>query len=438
MMDKIYHSSANEMDDLNLLQSSGFFNIDWYLIKYPDVAEAKVDPMIHFLYNGGFEGRDPGPEFSSKWYLNTYLDVKEAGVNPLIHYLRYGKKEGRTALPPRVDDLTLLQSSPLFDKTWYLEENPDVAEAKVDAAIHFLYAGGTEGRAPSPAFSSKWYLNIYLDVKEAGINPLIHYLRFGREEGRVSKPQEIEFVNAQYKCPICKKPVPEFVPLPVFYMENTKKYGYPYTPYDAETLNVQQYSCPHCGASDRDRLYACYLDKRMPQYHDRDGILLLDVAPSYALGRFIKKFKQITRITADLLVEGTDLVVDITNMPEVDSNSYDILICSHVLEHVSDDNKALAELYRILKSGGWGIIMVPIILPMDKIDEDPQVTDVAERWRRFGQDDHVRLYNKSGFVSRLQSANFIVSQLGMEYFGEAAFKQYGISSKSVLYVVKKI
>jgi hypothetical protein len=143
-----------------------------------------------------------------------------------------------------------------------------------------------------------------------------------------------------------------------------------------------------------------------------------------------------TTQTADL-AEGADLVVDITNMPEVPSNYYDILICSHVLEHVNDDKRALAELYRVLKPGGWGIIMVPIILTLAQIDEDPQVTDEAERWRRFGQFDHVRLYNKPGFVERVEAAGFALRQLGMDYFGESNFKRFGITGKSVLYVAEK-
>jgi SAM-dependent methyltransferase len=331
----------------------------------------------------------------------------------------------------------LIQSSKLFDKAWYLANNLDVVNLKVNPASHYLLYGGFEGRDPSPNFSSKWYLDTYEDVRRAGINPLVHYLKYGKEEGRTAQPQLIEFTNSPYKCPICQEQVDNFLPLSVFFMENFRKFGYPYTPDEAETINVEQYSCPHCGASDRDRLYACYLSEKIPQYHTEDEILLLDIAPSQALSNFIEKFKQVNHLTADLLVEGTDLVVDITNMPEIDSNSYDILICSHVLEHVSNDKKALSELYRVLKPGGWGIIMVPIILTIDQIDEDPQVSDIAERWRRFGQYDHVRLYSKSGFIERVKAAGFELKQLGRDHFGESAFRQYGITNKSVLYIAEK-
>jgi predicted SAM-dependent methyltransferase len=108
-----------------------------------------------------------------------------------------------------------------------------------------------------------------------------------------------------------------------------------------------------------------------------------------------------------------------------------------VLEHINDDKKALSELYRVLKPGGWGIIMVPIILTLDQIYEDPQITDGTERWRRFGQFDHVRIYNKTGFVGRMEAAGFNVRQLSVGYFGEYTFKTYGITNTSVLYVAEK-
>jgi len=92
--------------DLNLIRMSGLFDEIWYLENNPDVARAKTNPILHYLRQGGFEGRDPGPDFCSYWYLDTYADVKKAGINPLIHYLRYGRKEGRLALPKRVGDFS--------------------------------------------------------------------------------------------------------------------------------------------------------------------------------------------------------------------------------------------------------------------------------------------------------------------------------------------
>lgn len=81
--------------------------------------------------------------------------------------------------------------------------------------------------------------------------------------------------------------------------------------------------------------------------------------------------------------------------------------------------------------------MVPIILELQEIDEDPSVVDEAERWRRFGQNDHVRLYSKPGFLGRVQEAGFVVHQYGKESFGEEVFTRSGIAHQSVLYVVEK-
>ncbi|MBL0268171.1 MAG: hypothetical protein IPP99_05810 [Chitinophagaceae bacterium] len=82
-----------------LLRMSDLFDKNWYLANNPDVAQAKVNPWLHYLRYGGFEGRDPGPNFCSGWYLDTYKDVKEARINPLIHYSRYGRAERRMAQP---------------------------------------------------------------------------------------------------------------------------------------------------------------------------------------------------------------------------------------------------------------------------------------------------------------------------------------------------
>jgi hypothetical protein len=88
------------MRDIRLIESSDLFDKNWYLEKNPDVAQAKINPSLHYLYYGGFEGRDPVPDFSSTWYLYDNENVKKAGINPLVHYLKYGRKEGRKAIPP--------------------------------------------------------------------------------------------------------------------------------------------------------------------------------------------------------------------------------------------------------------------------------------------------------------------------------------------------
>jgi SAM-dependent methyltransferase len=238
-------------------------------------------------------------------------------------------------------------------------------------------------------------------------------------------------------CPVCGKVCLEFLRLPDFYKEHLEKHGYLYSFDDLETLNYQAYSCPHCSASDRDRLYALYISKYLVKRSESTNISLLEIAPSKPLTAYLKQTKKISVRTADLMMQGVDDCVDITNMLCYPSNSFDAFICSHVLEHVPNDIKALQELYRILKLGGWGILMVPIPLSLQHIDEDPLLEDVGERWRRFGQDDHIRMYSKNGFVERVEATGFIVTQYGYKYFGLDTFKKHGIAKKSVLYIVKK-
>jgi glycosyltransferase involved in cell wall biosynthesis len=84
-------------NDATLIRQSGLFDEPWYLIHNPDVVRSKVDPAWHYLLYGAYEGRDPGPTFSSNEYLAVNKDVKQAGINPLVHYLKHGRAEGRLA-----------------------------------------------------------------------------------------------------------------------------------------------------------------------------------------------------------------------------------------------------------------------------------------------------------------------------------------------------
>jgi SAM-dependent methyltransferase len=246
----------------------------------------------------------------------------------------------------------------------------------------------------------------------------------------------------RYRCSVCARRVRRFEPLPPEYMEQLRRYNYKYTTDDAETCNAGYYSCPHCGAADRDRLYALYLRDYFRAAAPAETARIIDFAPSSGLSRLIKELiadspHSFSYRTADLFEEDVDDRVDITDMRVYGDNSVDFFICSHVLEHVPDDVRALGELYRILKPGGRGILVVPIVLAVEEIDEDSSVTDPAERWRRFGQGDHVRLYSKRGFVERVGRAGFTIRQLGQEHFGRRVFRRHGITDRSVLYIVEK-
>jgi len=205
----------------------------------------------------------------------------------------------------------------------------------------------------------------------------------------------------------------------------------------AETLNLLQYACPWCRANDRTRLYALFLCDEAKRIGNNAKHRMLDIAPMPTLQKLIRSLGCFEYRSADFLRTDVDDRIDIMDMNAYADNAFDCFICSHVLEHVPDDRRAMRELFRILKPGGWGIAMVPIALGLPATIEDPNLSDPAERVRRFGQSDHLRLYARQDFVSRLTQAGFQVSGLEFSHFGGEVFAKYGISQSSVLYICRK-
>ena len=136
-------------------------------------------------------------------------------------------------------------------------------------------------------------------------------------------------------------------------------------------------------------------------------------------------------------METVDVKTDIEDMKVFESNSFDFAICSHVMEHVSSDVKAMSELFRVLKPGGKAIIMTPILKNFDGVDEDPSCTDMAERWRRFGQDDHIRLYSQKVFTERLKQSGFYVEMITASQIAQEDLEMFGIPKNAVLYIANK-
>lgn len=133
---------------------------------------------------------------------------------------------------------------------------------------------------------------------------------------------------------------------------------------------------------------------------------VLHFAPEQAFYKRFKNQKNLDYTTTDLLSPLADVKADICNLPFED-NSYDIILCNHVLEHIPDDTKAMQELYRVLKPGGMGIFQIPQDLNRDKTFEDDSITDRDERAKIFGQYDHVRIYGRDYF-DKLRSIGFTV------------------------------
>lgn len=133
---------------------------------------------------------------------------------------------------------------------------------------------------------------------------------------------------------------------------------------------------------------------------------VLHFAPEQAFYKRFRNQKNLDYTTTDLNSPLADVKADICNLPFED-NSYDMILCNHVLEHIPDDTKAMQELYRVLKPGGMGIFQIPQDLSRDVTFEDNSITDAMERARIFGQYDHVRLYGRDYF-DKLRSTGFRV------------------------------
>ncbi len=221
------------------------------------------------------------------------------------------------------------------------------------------------------------------------------------------------------------------------FLEKMDEAGYVHSLFMEETCNWLDYGCPFCQSSDRERLYALYIKQQFSTLQWSHGYRFIDFAPAQQLSKLLRSFPLLEYRTADLVAEGVDDKVDITDMNIYPADFTDFFLCSHVLEHVADDRKAMRELYRILKPGGWGICMVPIVIGLEKTLENPSIVDPKERWKYFGQDDHVRLYERNDYIGRLAEAGFTVEEVTKDNFAGIDFKSYGIKERSVLYVVKK-
>lgn len=277
---------------------------------------------------------------------------------------------------------------------------------------------------------------IFADLVENAYILKVNQRKEGRIWNKVYIPAICEVMFSgkitNKECACCGKKNIKYLPIPDYFTEHLKKHGFVPEP---EMVNSEEYGCPNCGASDRDRAYALWMRKTLAQTQKNK---ILDIAPSIPLQRFIKKqFPNSEYKTADLFMENVDYKIDIMNMYQVEDNSFDLFICSHVLEHVRDDVQAMRELKRVLKPTGKGILVVPIALNKEEIDEDPDLEDTDERWRRFGQDDHIRIYSRQGYIERLKSVGFVIEEIKNDYFGEKAMIENGLLKTSTVYIVSK-
>ena len=220
------------------------------------------------------------------------------------------------------------------------------------------------------------------------------------------------FIGIKHYCPCCGWYLRKFLPFGVVTRPKAR--------------------CPRCRSLERHRLLWLYLKERTNLFSE--PLRLLHFAPEAVFESAFTSLHNLDYITADLDSGRAMVKVDITDIIYED-NSFDAIICSHVLEHVGDDRKAMGELFRVLRPGGWAILMVPI---SGKITfEDPSITDPEERERFFGQWDHVRMYG-ADFADRLERAGFDVDVVGYAgELGERRMWRYGLGTSDDIFLCTK-
>lgn len=203
-----------------------------------------------------------------------------------------------------------------------------------------------------------------------------------------------------YSCSLCNSELDHFLPFGLDFPVLAAKQiiGGGYRPHA---------QCPNCGSIDRERLVHLYLKHKTDIFTPRpEPIKLLHMAPEAKLEQELRKHSHIDYLSADLYMARAMVKMDITAMTWAD-NSFDVVICNHVLEHIPDDRLAMSELYRVLKPQGWAILQVPISYAIAATYEDATVTTPEQREQVFGQSDHVRIYGQD-YGDRLAGVGFKV------------------------------
>ena len=197
--------------------------------------------------------------------------------------------------------------------------------------------------------------------------------------------------------------------------------------------------CPKCLSLERHRLLWLWLLRESDLGRGAMALpRMLHIAPEVALMRRFRKMYNATPeryITADLESPLADMHFDVQQIPLKDGEM-DVVICNHIMEHVEDDRLAMRELHRILRHGGWGVVLSPVEREREHTFEDDTITDEDERTRIFGQYDHRRIYGRD-YADRLREAGFEVMVLPyMQHLTSAEQQLYALTDED-LYIVYK-
>jgi SAM-dependent methyltransferase len=215
-------------------------------------------------------------------------------------------------------------------------------------------------------------------------------------------------------CVICKGHFPEFHP-----------YGVKCRPHAL---------CPRCGSLERHRLLWMYLKKKT--YFFKAPLKVLEIGPLPILQKKFNALPNVKYISADILPQKAMIWADVTDMP-LEAGQFDVVLCYHVLEHVSDDKKALREIWRVLKPGGWALIQSPWDEEREKTLEGKLSMRQEKGRSSCWQSDHVRIYGKD-YAARIKEAGFLVRVDGyVRSLSHEAHKKYGLDKDEDIHFCRK-
>lgn len=235
-------------------------------------------------------------------------------------------------------------------------------------------------------------------------------------------------IGTRYECPLCG-----------FRSSDLDMVGYE-SPvakkYKTVGMHLRSGMCWRCLSKERERMLFLYL-RDVLHIFDGGSLRILHIAPETMTAHHILAEKNIDYVCGDLFVKGYDYPPYVHNMNVLDlpfaDEEFDIVICSHVLEHIEDDRKAMRELCRVLKKGGTGFLQVPMAVDLDKTIENLPANTPEDRLRLYGQNDHVRLYGLD-YKDRLEECGFNVE---LFKFPADLVSRYGLNEDEALYISHK-
>ncbi|MTI32540.1 class I SAM-dependent methyltransferase, partial [Xanthovirga aplysinae] len=192
--------------------------------------------------------------------------------------------------------------------------------------------------------------------------------------------------------------------------------------------------CPNCLTLERHRLMWFFLQKHTDFFSAKHKVL--HIAPEICFIDRFEKMENLEYTTGDLESPLAKVRMDVHDIPFGDCN-FDVAFCNHVMEHVKDDLRAMGEIYRILKPGGFAIIQSPMDFNLKKTYEDPSIKEPAAREKAFGQSDHVRMYGLD-YQKRLEKAGFKVTPYDLKKEIPAEkYQRFALPEQEILYFCEK-